>query len=124
EAILQRSDWSDVAPVQQALRAGAGHVEFTDPVTNATSVAGYAPVPRLGWAIVDEVPTSVAYAALTRLTAVFIVLSGILVGAILLASVVLARRIVKPVRELTSAAGAVSAGRLPARLEPAGNHEI
>src|SRR5437763_1387091 len=83
---------------REALRAGAGHREFTDPLKSEPSLAGYAPAPGLGWAVVDEVPTSVAYAPLTRLTAVFIVLSGILVGAILLASVVLARRIVQPVR--------------------------
>lgn len=117
-------NWSDVEPVRQALRADAGHLEFTDPDTLAASVAGYAPVPRLGWTVVDEVPTAVAYAALTRLTAVLIVLSGILVGAILLASVILARRIVKPVRELTSAAGAVAGGTLATRIDAQGNDEI
>lgn len=117
-------NWSNVEPVRRALQSEAGHVEFTDPVTQGASVAGFAPVPRLAWVVVDEVPTAVAYAALTRLTAVFIVLSGILVGAILLASVVLARRIVKPVRELTVAAGAVAAGRLATRIEPEGNDEI
>src|SRR5438552_2863801 len=46
-AIVQHPDWADVAPVREALHVGAGHHEFTDPVTGEASVAGYAPVPRL-----------------------------------------------------------------------------
>jgi len=118
------TDWSNVQPVRLALRGPSGHLEFNDALTEDSALAGYASVPRLGWAVVDEIPTAQAYAALTRLTAVLIVLSGILVGAILLASVVLARRIVKPVRELTTAAGALSSGQLTTRIKVKGGDEI
>jgi PAS domain S-box-containing protein len=110
--------------VRLALAGAPGYVEFDEPVHGTRVLAGYAPVPGLGWAVVEQVPASEAYAGLARLTAVLIVLSGVLLGGILLASVVLARRIVAPVRELTTVAGAFAAGRLRARAEPAGDDEI
>lgn len=118
------TDWSKIEPVRLALRGPSGHLEFTDARSEDATLAGYASVPRLGWAVVDEIPTAQAYAALTKLTAVLIVLSGTLVGAILLASVVLAQRIVKPVRELTTAAGALSSGQLTTRIQVKGGDEI
>lgn len=123
-ALRTHADWSDVDVVGRALSGERGHREIDDPVTGEPSVAGYAAVPRLGWVVVDTVPTAEAYAALTRLSAVLIVLSGILVGGVLLGSIVLARRIVKPVRELTDAAHSLAAGRLATRIEATGSDEI
>lgn len=117
-------DWSDVEPVKLALAGAPGYLEFVEPVQGTRVLAGYAPVPGLGWAVVELVPASEAYAGLARLTAVLIVLSGVLLGGILLASVVLARRIVAPVRELTTVAGAFATGRLKERAEPRGDDEI
>lgn len=118
------ADWSQVEPVRLALAGAPGYLEFNEPLHGTRVLAGYAPVPGLGWAVVELVPAAEAFAGLARLTAVLIVLSGILLGAILLASVVLARRIVRPVRALTTAAGAFAAGRLRTRIDPRGDDEI
>ncbi|HVM46127.1 MAG TPA: HAMP domain-containing protein, partial [Candidatus Thermoplasmatota archaeon] len=48
----------------------------------------------------------------------------LLVGAILLASVAIARRIVAPVRELTEASRALAEGKLGRRIQPSGDDEI
>ena len=123
--LTDRPDWSGLPPVQAALsREGVGHVEFVDPITGVSYLGAYTRIPRLGWALVDAVPTAEAYEALTRLTAVLVVLSGILAGAILLATVVVARRIVAPVQELTEAAQAVAGGNLGKRIVPRGRDEI
>ncbi len=121
-----RLDWSQVDPVRRALHPSgeAPYVEYDDPVTGQRALGAYATVPDLGWAVVDTVPLNVAYAGLTRLSAVLIVFVGILAGAILLSSVLIARRIVRPVQELTEAAKGLSAGKLASRIEPSGNDEI
>jgi PAS domain S-box-containing protein len=122
--LTSQPDWSAVEPVRLALAGHSDYVVFTDATSEQDTLAGYALVAPLHWAVVDQIPTAEAYAALTRLTAVLIVLSGILVGGILLASVILARRIVSPVRELTTAAGALSSGQLQTRIEVQGRDEI
>lgn len=122
--LRDRPDLSAIAPVQAAERAASGSLEYDDPLTGERTLGSFAVVPGLQWIVVDAVPVEQAYAALTRLTAVLVVLSGILAGAILLATVALARRVVAPVGELTDAARALSAGNLSKRIQPRGRDEI
>lgn len=126
--IADRPDWSDLPPIVRARAEaspdGRNYVEYVDPVTGEGALGSFATIPRLGWIVVDAVPTAVAYTALQKLTGVLIALSGLLVGAILLASVAVARRIVAPVQELTDASRALSEGKLGKRLEPSGEDEI
>lgn len=116
--------WGTLPPALEARAGRSGFTEYDDPVTGEEWLGAYAPMDRFGWAVVSAVPTSIAYEGLARLTAVLIVLSGILIGTILLASVVVARRIVQPVEELTAAASALAAGRLNTRIAPRGDDEI
>lgn len=126
DVVAARPDWSSVAPVSLARGrdTGRSYVEYEDPVTGEQTLGSFATIPRLGWIVVDAVPTSVAYTALQKLTGVLIALSGLLVGAILLASVAVARRIVAPVQDLTEASRALAEGNLTRRLEPQGDDEI
>lgn len=117
-------EWGALAPAVAARDGESGFMEFVMPASEGTWLAAYAPIPRLGWGVVSGLPTNVAYEGLSRLTAVLIVLSGILIGTILLASVVVARRIVQPVEELTEAAASLAAGRLNTRIAPRGDDEI
>ena len=119
-----RPDWSDVPPVRRARAEAAGYVEYDDPATGERALGSFARIDRLNWVLVDSVPTSVAYGALRQLTGVLIGLSGLLVGAILLASVAIARRIVAPVQELTEASRALAEGNLGRRLKVSGDDEI
>ena len=123
-ALAQRPLWRDEAPVALALREGTGSVEHEDPATGAQALSAYARIPRLGWIVVTSVPAEEAYAALRSLTAVLVVLSGLLAGGILLATVVVARRVVRPVEELTEAARELSEGKLQRRIRPSGRDEI
>ena len=116
--------WGSLPPALEARAGRSGFTEYEDPLTGETWLGAYAPMDRFGWAVVSAVPTSIAYEGLARLTAVLIVLSGILIGTILLASVIVARRIVQPVEELTAAASALAAGRLNTRIAPRGDDEI
>jgi len=118
-----RPDWSDVTPVALARAAPTGYVEYTT-AEGVHSLGAYAPVERFGWTLVQTLPTAEAFGALSSLSAVLVVLSGILAGTILLASVVVARRIVAPVEELTAAARSLSDGDLTRRITPQGDDEI
>ncbi|HUR68646.1 MAG TPA: cache domain-containing protein, partial [Candidatus Thermoplasmatota archaeon] len=124
--VAERPDWSQIGPVLRAHapRTDNNFVEYDDPATGERALGSFAIIPRLGWVVVDSVPTSVAYGALQQLTGVLIALSGLLVGAILLASVAVARRIVAPVQELTVASRELSEGKIGRRVEPKGNDEI
>ena len=126
--IADRPDWSTLPPIvlarDVASSGGRNYVEYDDPVTGEGTLGSFATIPRLGWIVVDAVPTSVAYTALQKLTGVLIALSGLLVGAILLASVAVARRIVAPVQELTEASRALAEGNLTRRIEAQGDDEI
>lgn len=126
DLLATRPDWSDVLPVLRAQGPPTprNFVEYDDPATGERSLGSYATIPRLGWVVVDTVPTAIAYGALQQLTGVLIALSGLLVGAILLASVAVARRIVAPVQELTVASRELAEGRLGRRVKPQGNDEI
>jgi PAS domain S-box-containing protein len=126
EVLATRPDWSEIGPVVRAQGGPSerNFVEYDDPLTGERSLGSYATIPRLGWIVVDSVPTSVAYGALQQLTGVLIALSGLLVGAILLASVAVARRIVAPVQELTAASRELAEGKLGRRVKPEGNDEI
>lgn len=122
--LLDRPDLSGLAPIERAKTASSGFVEYDDPLIGEPALGSFAVIPRLQWVVVNSVPSSEAYAALTRLTAVLVVLSGILAGAILLATVAVSRRVVGPVDDLTRAARALSAGNLSRRIQPRGDDEI
>ena len=124
DVVAARPDWSDIAPVRRARDVQEGYVEYDDPVTGERMLGAFATIPRLRWVVVDAVPTSDAYGALQKLTGVLIGLSGLLVGAILLASIATARRIVAPVQELTAASRALAEGKLGRRLKVVGDDEI
>ena len=124
EVLAQRPLWGDVEPVRRGLRQESGFVEHEDPAAGVASLASFARVPAVGWVVVASVPADEAYTALRGLTAVLVVLSGLLAGGILLASIVVANRIVRPVEELTEAARDLSDGKLHRRIRPSGRDEI
>jgi methyl-accepting chemotaxis protein len=91
---------------------------------NEDVLAGYAPVPLLGWGVVSALDAGQALAAVgdeERIAALLIFL-GILVVAGF--AYVFARSETRPIAELATAAGAVAEGDLSRRVEPRGTREV
>jgi signal transduction histidine kinase len=118
-AVLQRRDLSGL-PQVRAARAGAGAPEA---VTEATGLQGgrvvtsRAAIAPLGWLVFAEQPLAEAFAPLQGaivLSTIFFV-AGL--GLSVLASVLLARRMVTPIRALQEGAARIGAGDLGHRIE-------
>jgi signal transduction histidine kinase len=117
--VLQKRDLSDL-PQVRAARAAPG---ARDAVTEAVGLGGgrvltsHAAIERLGWLVFAEQPLAEALAPLRgsmMVSAVFFV-TGL--GLSILASVVLARRMVAPIRVLRQGAAKIGAGELGHRID-------
>ncbi len=75
----------DHPAVAQGLSGQAGGVEFHDEVADRDVLFAYAPMPRLGWVVAIEQPTSVAYKLASGLVGRLVVSGAATVLALLLA---------------------------------------
>lgn len=119
----ERADVRGVVPVARGLTNESGFAEHSNDVVGGTRLAGFAPLPRLGWVVVNSEPLSVAYFGANRLTLILGLLSATLLGAVLAGSVVMAGLITRPVADLTRAANAISRGELHSRVNTEGGGE-
>ncbi|MBM3130846.1 MAG: HAMP domain-containing protein [Chloroflexi bacterium] len=88
------------------------------------TLAAFAPVPRLPWSVLIQEPSASAFAPLQNLTTQAIVyVSGIMLIAALL-GIALARRIVRPVRELARGTEEIGKGNLDYQIEITSADEI
>jgi signal transduction histidine kinase len=117
--VLQKRDLSGL-PQVHAARAVPG---ARDAVTETAGLQGgrvltsHAPIEQLGWLVFAEQPLAEVFAPLQRAivsSAIFFVLG---LGLSVLASVVLARRMVAPIRALQQGAARVGAGDLGHRID-------
>ncbi|MET0851493.1 MAG: HAMP domain-containing protein, partial [Candidatus Rokuibacteriota bacterium] len=127
--VQQKRDLSGLPQVRAARAAATGRPE-EDVVTVADGLHGdqvlaaHAPVNPFGWLVVVERPLADAYAPLRApiiRSAVIFVLG---LGLSLLASVVLARRMVAPIGVLQAGAARIGAGDLGHRIEVRTGDEI
>ncbi|HEX2540158.1 MAG TPA: ATP-binding protein [Caldimonas sp.] len=72
--------------------------------------ATFSKAPNYGWAVVVGVPLS-AMSAPLRVVAAFAALAALLLACALLAAIFIARRLIRPVRQLQAASEAVGSGR-------------
>ena len=106
-----------------ALAGRSGTVRDTD-YAGEDVLAGYAPIPVLGWAVVSAVDANEALASVAeeeRIAALLIVLGIFVVAGF---AFVFARSETRPISELASAAGLVAEGDLSRRVEPKGTREV
>jgi signal transduction histidine kinase len=115
--VLQKRRVKDLPQVQAALAGGAG-VPMAQPNLSGQKVfAASARMPDLGWAVVVERPAAEAYAPLyaSILRTSILLLLGL--GMALLASLLIGRRVVRPMEFLRRGAARIGAGDLDHRLE-------
>jgi methyl-accepting chemotaxis protein len=115
---------SDSGPAVAAALGGASGSMRSRDYTGKDVLAGYAPIPTLGWAVISATDANAALASIgdqVRLA----VLLGVL-GALLLAAFayLFARITTRPIAELGRAAQLVAAGDLSLRISPSGASEV
>jgi signal transduction histidine kinase len=118
--VLRNTDMSRLAQVQAARAAGAGEsterLQVADDIQGRRVLTAYAHVSPLGWLVFVELPVAEAYAPLYST----IERSGVLLMAALgfafVAGLVLARRMVGPIRALRAGAARIGSGDLGQRI--------
>ncbi|HLE44641.1 MAG TPA: cache and HAMP domain-containing protein, partial [Methylomirabilota bacterium] len=121
--VLQKTDLSGLAQVQAA-RAGAPSAGVPrEEATMARDLAGRqvltasATIAPLGWLVFVDLPRAEAFAPLYASIYRTIVLVVLGLGLSVVASLVLARRMVNPIRALQAGAARIGAGALDQRIE-------
>ena len=115
--VLQKRRVKDLPQVQAALAGGSG-LSMAQPNLSGQKVfAASARIADLGWAVVVERPAAEAYALLyaSILRTSILLLLGL--GMAVLASLIIGRRVVRPVEMLRQGAARIGAGDLDHRLE-------
>jgi signal transduction histidine kinase len=115
--VLQKRRVKDLPQVQAALAGGSGLSMAQPNLAGQKVFAASAPIPDLGWAVLVERPAAEAYsplyASILRTSILFLL--GL--GMALVASLLIGRRVVRPVEILRQGAARIGAGDLDHRLE-------
>jgi len=118
-AVLQKRDLSALPQIRAARAAPTAPDGVTESpgLQGGRAVTSYAAIAPLGWLVFAEQPLAEAFAPLQGaivLSSIFFVVG---LGLSVLASVVLARRMVNPIRELQEGAERIGAGELAHRID-------
>jgi signal transduction histidine kinase len=122
--VESQTDFSSVYSVKEALAGRSGASEFFNAIEDEQKIAGYVPLPNLGWAAVFRIPAAVALEPAAALTRSVILASVVLAMLIGLGVYVLARQTVAPVTQLIAAAQIVGKGDFSRRIEASSVDEI
>ncbi len=114
--VPERNDLSALSQVQAARGRQGGALVARDS-GGRDVLSAYRSIARLGWTVFVEEPVADVYAPLyaSVLRSAGLVLAGLLLAVV--ASLVLARRMVRPIRALQASAARLGAGALDERLE-------
>jgi signal transduction histidine kinase len=115
--VLQKRRVKDLPQVQAALAGGSGLSMAQPNLAGQKVFAASAPIPDLGWAVLVERPAAEAYSPLyaSILRTSILLLVGL--GLAVVASLLIGRRVVRPVELLRQGAARIGAGDLDHRLE-------
>jgi len=125
--VLKKTDLSKLDQVKAGLGTvaqGMGMPSIARDLEGRQVLSASAPIAPLGWAVLIEQPLFEAFEPLRAsiFRTVGLVLFGVLLSV--LVSLVLARRLVRPIRALTEGAGRIGAGDLGHRLDVKTGDEI
>jgi signal transduction histidine kinase len=115
--VLQKRPVRELGQVKAALAGWSGLSVAQPNLAGQKVLAAYAPIPDLGWAVLVERPVDEAYAPLYASILRTSVLLLIGLGMAILASLLIGRRVVRPVAILRQGAARIGAGDLDHRLE-------
>ena len=108
--VLQKQNLRNLGQVQAALAGAPGPFAAQPNLAGQKVFPAYAAIPDLGWAVLVERPTAEAYAPLyaSILRTSMLLLVGL--GMAILASLLISRRVVRPVEVLRQGAAQIGAG--------------
>ena len=90
----------------------------------AESLLIYRKLPTTGWTLAITVPEAIVYQPLQSLRLTFIILDLVAIGAVVIAAMIFARRLVKPLTELAAKANQVAEGDLTVKAVISGQDEV
>jgi signal transduction histidine kinase len=122
--VLQKQNLGNLGQVQAALAGAPGPFAAQPNLAGQQVFPAYAVIPDLGWAVLVERPTKEAYAPLyaSILRTSVLLLLGL--GMATLASLLIGRRVVRPVEVLRQGAARIGAGALDHRIEVRTGNEL
>jgi signal transduction histidine kinase len=125
--VLKKTDLSKLAQVKATMARGAeqiGMPSIARDLDDRQVLSASAPIAPVGWTVLVEQPLVEAFEPIrgSIFRTVGLVLFGILLSVIV--SLVLARRMVRPIQALTEGAGRIGAGDLSYRLDVRTGDEI
>jgi len=115
--VLQKRNLSNLGQVRAALAGASGPFAAQPNLAGQQVFPAYAVIPDLGWAVLVERPTDEAYAPLYASVLRTSVLLLVGLGMAILASLLISRRVVRPVEVLRQGAARIGAGALDHRIE-------
>jgi signal transduction histidine kinase len=115
--VLEKRNLRDLGQVKAALAGAPGPLAAQLNLTRQMVFASYASIPDLGWAVLVERPAGEAYAPLYASILRTSVLLLIGLGMAVLASLLIGRRVVRPVEVLRQGTARIGSGDLDHRLE-------
>jgi len=115
--VLQKRSLKSLSQVQAALTGTPGPFVAQPNLAGQQVFPAYASIPDLGWAVLVERPAGEAYAPLysSMLRTAILLLLGL--GFAILASLLIGRRVVRPVQVLREGAARIGAGALNHRID-------
>ena len=115
--VLEKRNLRQLGQVKAALANQPGSLPAQPNLNGQKVLPAFAPIPDLGWAVLIERPVSEAYAPLyaSTLRTSLILLVGL--GMAVFASLVIGRRVVRPIEILRRGAARIGSGDLDYRLE-------
>ena len=128
--VLQKRDLSGLAQVQSARTGRSTASDYEGAAMITTGLQGgqvlttYAPIATLGWLVFVEQSLDEAFAPLQAAMIRSVVIFVMGLGLSILASVVLARRMVAPIQALRAGAARIGAGDLSHRLQMGTGDEL
>jgi two-component system, NtrC family, sensor kinase len=123
--VLRHTSFASLPQVRAALRSPSGAGAVTGHDENGTKVlSAYRTVAPLGWRVFVEEPTSEAYAPLrAAIWRTALLLVAFLLVAVA-TSVLLARRLVRPIESIQAGASKIGSGAFDERIEVRTNDEL
>ncbi|MCZ6533877.1 MAG: cache domain-containing protein, partial [SAR324 cluster bacterium] len=115
--VLQMRNLKELGQVQAALSRSSGTLSPQPNLTGQMVFPAYAAIPDVGWAVLVERPAEEAIATLYASIARTALLLLVGLGMAVLASLVIGRRVVNPVRVLREGAARIGAGELNHRID-------
>jgi signal transduction histidine kinase len=122
--VLRETDLSALPQVADAIAGRDERVRTARTLSGQSVLSAHATIPRLGWIVFVEQPTSEALAPVYATAYQTLALLGLGVVLALLAGVVLARRLTGPIRALQAGAERLGQGDLTQRIEVSAGDEI